>query len=86
MDFYNRGYDAGLEGLGGEGEQIGWATIKRDAERLLGQGEAKAADFYAIAYDVGTDGPEGMAGKTVISYRGTNSELDRSTGWMVGAR
>ncbi len=86
MDFYNRGYDAGLEGLGGEGEQIGWATIKRDAERLLGQGEAQAADFYAIAYDVGTDGPEGMAGKTVISYRGTNSELDRSTGWMVGAR
>lgn len=96
MDSYNRGYDAGLadgeglqnatgndaDGLGEAGNKVGSATVK-DTDLPSG---AQAADFYAIAYDVGSDGPKGVAGKRVISYRGTNSTLDHSTGWMVGAR
>lgn len=35
MDAYNRGYDAGITGLGGEGSQVGTVTIGRDAEQLL---------------------------------------------------
>ena len=74
MDSYNRGYGAGIEGLGGEGTQIGAATLGKDAEQLLDQGSAQAAGFYAIAYDVKASGVEGIdSDTTVISYRGTDT-------------
>ena len=34
MDAYNRGYDHGIEGLGGIGSQIGTATISSQSESL----------------------------------------------------
>ncbi|MGX0905406.1 hypothetical protein ACSSV8_004006 [Roseovarius sp. MBR-79] len=46
---------------------------------------SRTAGFYALAYDIGAGGPEGLAGTTVISYRGTDTSLDHSTGWSVGA-
>lgn len=55
--------------------------------------QSRTAGFYALAYDIGADGPEGLAGKTVISYRGTDdvsglaslfSSLDLRTGWPIG--
>lgn len=95
MDSYNRGYNAGIadgegamepegndaDGLGEAGQKVGAATVKA-TELPVG---AQAAGFYALAYDIGTDGPERLAGKTVISYRGTDTSLDHSTGWSVGA-
>ena len=73
MDAYNRGYDAGIAGLGGEGSQIGNATIGRDAEQRLSPGTAQAAGFYASAYT--------LNGETIISYRGTDRYLaDGATG------
>jgi hypothetical protein len=83
MDSYNRGYDAGLSGLGGEGFGIGAATIAKDAEQLLNAGEAEAAGFYAVAYQ--------WNGETVISYRGTDNPnplaegSDFWSGWTLGA-
>ncbi len=64
MDAYNRGYEPGIAGLGGEGSLIGNATVKKDATQLLNPGEAQAAGFYAVAYD--------WYGDTIISYRGTD--------------
>ena len=65
MDAYNRGYGAGIAELGGEGSQIGNATIGRDAEQLLSPGAAQSSGFYALSYTLG--------GETIISYRGTDS-------------
>ena len=81
MDAYNRGYNSGISGLGGEGSKIGAATIGKDAEQLLDQGAAKAVSFYAVAYELnnrpdgtGGSGVDGLAaGTTVISYRGTDN-------------
>ena len=95
MDSYNRGYNAGIadgegatdangndaDGLGEAGEKIGAATVL-DFDL---PDNSQSAGFYALAYDIGADGPEGLAGKTVISYRGTDTSLDHSTGWSVGA-
>ena len=90
MDSYNQGYGVGVE----HGKTtIGTATIRTDSERVFrdpnaGEGDisaAQSAGFYALAYDIGADGPEGLAGTTVISYRGTDTSLDHSTGWSVGA-
>ncbi|MGM0740843.1 MAG: calcium-binding protein, partial [Pseudomonadota bacterium] len=90
MDSYNQGYGVGVE----HGKtKIGTATIGTDSERVFrdpnaGEGDisaAQSAGFYALAYDIGGDGPEGLAGKTVISFRGTDTSLDHSTGWSVGA-
>ena len=95
MDSYNRGYGAGIadgngstdndgndtDGLGRIGSRIGTASVVSDNN----SDEAQDAGFYALAYDIGPDGPEGLAGKTVISYRGTDTSLDHSTGWSVGA-
>ena len=72
MDAYNRGYNSGISGLGGEGSKIGAATIGKDAEQLLDQGAAQAASFYAVAYDVDGADIDGLDGTTVISYRGTD--------------
>lgn len=84
MDSYNRGYDAGITGLGGAGSKIGSATTGQDAEQLLAPSSAVAAGFYAVAYNT----PYGQ----VISYRGTDNltvlGLDGSDnwhGWTFGA-
>ncbi len=64
MDSYNRGYGAGIEGLGGIGSKIGGATISTDSTLKLGEGVDSAAGFYAVAYD--------WNGQKIISYRGTD--------------
>ena len=88
MDSYNRGYNAGIAGLNdSNGTNIGNTTISTSLSDVSQEFEAEAqsAGFYALAYDIGAGGPEGLAGKTVISYRGTDTSLDHSTGWSVGA-
>ena len=65
MDSYNRGYNPGISGLGGEGSAIGTATVKKDATQLLDAGVAEAAGFYAVAYQWNDD--------SIISYRGTDN-------------
>ncbi len=82
LDAYNRGYGAGIDGLGGGGSKIGTATVGSD--ELLPDG-AQAAGFYAVSYDT----PYG----TVISYRGTDNftyddvrgASDITKGWTIGA-
>ena len=87
MDSYNRGYGAGLsdggvndpDGLGETGH-IGSATLITRADLGITTEQYQAwqdAGFYAIAYDVGGSGPSGLAGKTVISYRGTDAPADQ---------
>jgi hypothetical protein len=61
MDAYNRGYNIGLTV---NGNQIGNATLVTDSA-ILGTGVAQAVSFFAQAYS--------WNGKTVISYRGTDS-------------
>jgi len=62
MDAYNRGYNAGVLL---EGDQVGLATIKSDAEtRPETAATAKSADFYAVEYE--------WFGDTIIAYRGTD--------------
>jgi hypothetical protein len=101
MDSYNRGYNAGIadfegvtdgEGINadglGETGRIGASTLVTRVDLSISDIkylEWQDAGFYAIAYDIGAGGPEGMAGQTVISYRGTDTSLDHSTGWIVGA-
>lgn len=65
MDSYNRGYGAGLnntgagdqDGLGGQGSQIGIASVILDDVSQA----AQSAGFYAVAYETQYG--------TVISYR-----------------
>ena len=88
MDSYNRGYGAGLSdtehvengvdlGLGDAiGTRIGAATVSNRVSSDP-NGAAQTAGFYAIAYDVDGSGPSGLAGKTVISYRGTDAAPDQ---------
>ena len=67
MDSYNRGYDAGIAGLGESG-QIGNATILTRVDSGISNEqhlEWQAAGFYAVAYQ--------WNGETVISYRGTDN-------------
>lgn len=71
MDSYNQGYGRGIE----HGKtQIGAATFRGDDV----SSEAKAASFYAIAYDVNSDGPTGLENKIVISYRGTDTPCPKA--------
>ncbi|WP_428541755.1 hypothetical protein [Profundibacter sp.] len=77
MDSYNRGYGTGIELSDAVDTKIGAAKIGKriqDVSDTFGS-EAQAAGFYAIAYDVDGSGPSGLAGKTVISYRGTDAAL-----------
>ena len=65
MDAYNRGYNAGIDGLSDEiGTQIGDATISNRTSSLPNSPEVDAS-FYAVAYE--------WDGETIISYRGTDS-------------
>lgn len=74
MDSYNRGYGEGIEDLGGQGTQLGNATIIRQSDVAEGS-SGVTAGFYAIAYNVSdVTGLEGYS--RVISYRGTNATLD----------
>ncbi|MFT6658278.1 hypothetical protein [Maritalea sp.] len=82
MDSYNRGYGAGIDGLGGENASLGTATIDQDK----GDAEAQEAGFYAVSYDTEYG--------TVVSYRGTdnpsvfadevNGAGDITAGWVTG--
>lgn len=81
MDAYSRGYRPALEGLGGEGSQIGTAKL---LNTLIPDGSVEAG-FYASAYTLDDGG-------TVISYRGTDDMMghgpvggDILNGWVVGA-
>ncbi len=70
LDAYNRGYGQGVllergdsvDGQDESGRQIGNAVVLRDANDA--EGVARAAGFYAIAYE--------WNGETVISYSGTD--------------
>lgn len=87
MDSYNRGYDAGLAD-GGDGDPDGLGLSSTEATYWVGSARvgsdeflpmgAKEAGFYAVAYRL----DDGM---TVISYRGTDTSRDHTTGWLVGA-
>jgi hypothetical protein len=68
MDAYNRSYNEGIAGLGGEGTMIGLATVAKNSSELKdanGNRLDVAASFFAQAYS--------WNGKTVISYRGTET-------------
>jgi len=65
MDSYNRGYDRGIDKNGTklvEGGALGNATFLSDANDS--NGIAKAAGFYAIAYN--------WNGEKIVAYRGTD--------------
>ena len=88
MDAYNRGYDAGIDGLGDAGSNIGGAKLK-DVDLPTG---SQDASFFAQSYDIsGVAGVEGLGdATTVVSYRGTddpdflNFASDVWTGWTIG--
>ncbi|MEM1195597.1 MAG: hypothetical protein AAGH57_05795 [Pseudomonadota bacterium] len=81
LDAYNRGYDQSLvtnsgdnnEGQDEAGRRVGSATVF--ASNITS--EARAAGFYAIAYE--------WNGETIISYRGTDFNGDIVNGWPIGA-
>jgi hypothetical protein len=83
MDSYNRGYNAGISNLGGEGALLGAIEVSKNAEQLLDAGAAQSAGFYAVAYQ--------WNGETIISYRGTSAESvleflkDANSGWATCA-
>ena len=95
MDAYNRGYGAGIadggaddsDGLGEVG-RIGNATLLARSDIGIGDADYDAwqtAGFYAVAYTMGADAPEGLAGKTVISDRGTDNPGQRGGAVSGGA-
>ncbi len=83
MDAYNRGYDEGIENLGGIGSRVGSATISTDSETLSLENDDFLSDgFYALTYTVDGSNIEGWTGETeVLSFRGTNSSRDWLAGW-----
>lgn len=65
MDGYNRGYNPGIEGLGGIGSCIGdgignAAVVSEDRSS-----DGQDTSFYAVAYE--------WDGETIFPYRGTDS-------------
>ncbi|MFC5736511.1 hypothetical protein [Sinirhodobacter huangdaonensis] len=78
MDSYNRGYGAGVNS---DGESVGDAHLSIDSEAVFKDPEAapeesspaKTAGFYALAYSIDATGPEDLANKTVLAYRGTDN-------------
>ncbi|PID37323.1 MAG: hypothetical protein CR993_00805 [Rhodobacterales bacterium] len=111
MDAYNRGYDAGIadgegdtvvdsdgnlidkDGLGLAGKQVGAAIVLNVPLPT----DSEANSFYALSYEItGDNAPEGLAGKTVVSFRGTDNlnpfsnwfgdgMWDPGTGFLLGA-
>jgi hypothetical protein len=87
LDSYNRGYGAGIEGLGGAGTQIGNATILNVAL----PGASQTTGFYASAYSLNSAVGDLASGSKIISYRGTNADSigpalqDIAFGWVTGA-
>jgi hypothetical protein len=83
LDSYNRGYGAGVTGLGDEDN-----TLLGSAKIINRNGDpaAQAKGFYGIAYE--------WEGKKVISYRGTDNyglttdpaagATDLLNGWTAG--
>lgn len=77
MDSYNRGYGAGLrdggeedeDGLGEAGALIAGGVVKN----IQLPANAETYGFYAIAYEFGSNAPDGLTNTTVISYRGTDN-------------
>jgi hypothetical protein len=89
MDSYNRGFNAGIVLPDAQGTQIGAAKINKTSEQIAELGDPNAAGFYAVAYDISGNRPDGTggsgiagldAGTTVISYRGTDECARRSYG------
>jgi Protein of unknown function (DUF2974) len=77
MDSYNRGYDAGIDNLGGVGASLGNWLISTDSETVLEtKDRGKAASFYAVAYHYN--------GETIISYRGTDGLGDLGADLSIG--
>jgi hypothetical protein len=80
MDAYNRGYNAGIKSpnagpdQGLTGTMIGLASVGTASSSALNSAERNAS-FFAQAYSFGTGAEVGAAlrGKTIISYRGTES-------------
>ncbi|MEM7461741.1 MAG: hypothetical protein AAF362_03595 [Pseudomonadota bacterium] len=74
MDSYNRGYSAGISGLGvsdaSNTYKLGEATIINDSRVIVdenGNQLDEAAGFYAVAYE--------LNGQKMISYRGTDNPI-----------
>lgn len=72
MDSYNQGYRVGVEH---SKTTIGSAKIRTDSERVFRDPDsaeedisanAQSAGFYALSYDIGADGPGGLAGKMLL--------------------
>ncbi|MBL4628884.1 MAG: hypothetical protein JKY00_12780 [Roseicyclus sp.] len=97
LDSYNRGYGSGLvdeqpasgdvDGLGTIGSGLAFGTMIRESDTAEGAPGVEAG-FYAAAYSV-TSGD--LAGKTVISFRGTDNIAgegqggnDIVNGWFGG--
>ncbi|MEM1287384.1 MAG: Mbeg1-like protein [Pseudomonadota bacterium] len=78
MDAYNRGVDEGLVISANGDHFVGNATFASDTRN---DQDTLQASFYAVAYNVGS-------GKTVMSYRGTDAELELPSdlpAWATGA-
>ncbi|MFA6605358.1 MAG: hypothetical protein WCS75_00005, partial [Sphingomonas sp.] len=67
MDAYNRGYGAGIKGLGEIGSLGNWDILTTSTDEF-GQ-RALNAGFYAVAYR------NAVTGETIISYRGTDANI-----------
>ncbi len=88
MDAYNRGYNAGItddgpndsDGLGGQGSQIGNATVLVDDVSP----EVQAAGFYAVAYewDGESAGCRHGSRATFVSAKVAKTKL--ALAWPVG--
>jgi hypothetical protein len=73
MDSYNRGYDEGIQGLGGPGTLIGTATFTEQSA-IAPDTPGVNAGFYAAAYTLAD-------GTVVISYRGTDKNIAFDSWW-----
>lgn len=89
MDAYNRGYEAGIDGLSDQTDtQIGNAKISKRLQDVSDsfRPTAISTGFYAISYTISGTSTD-LGGKKVISYRGTDDVPggDFIEGWSVGA-
>ncbi len=82
MDSFNRGYDAGIDGLSDATDGtalIGNAKIWKNLEGQNLDDEAEAAGFYAISYKInapiGNTGDQLATNQVIISYRGTDNNV-----------